>query len=309
MFPLSYPATAKTLMSRYSLLDIEDYQQRKSLQFNQSINGIRYPAEPVYCAVNASKKALILVTVDNPIAAGIDGLNAYNQHYTLASSVNSAAVTLLYGMPELYHSALYDYSPLLTQLPQSMGLKVSLYSHKPDLTSPLSEFSDDFSAFKQQLLNHSSNLAIGFVTAAQAIDILTPNLLQEYKIVITSLNLESYKNSPLFSNFTIKKSMSSLEDIAPTALELLSCNANPKTYSTGSSLTQKDTKSYVVSTQGNKVLLLTGNQRIEIMNNGNVRVFDLTTGEETFNQVDPNILSQGIKHLSHFSAKRSIKPI
>lgn len=33
MFPLSYPATAKTLMSRYSLLDIEDYQQRKALQF------------------------------------------------------------------------------------------------------------------------------------------------------------------------------------------------------------------------------------------------------------------------------------
>ena len=30
MFPLSYPATAKTLMARYSLLDIQNYQQRKA---------------------------------------------------------------------------------------------------------------------------------------------------------------------------------------------------------------------------------------------------------------------------------------
>ena len=45
------------------------------------------------------------------------------------------------------------------------------------------------------------------------------------------------------------------------------------------------------------------------MKNGNVRVFDLMTGDEAFSQVDPNILSQGIKHLSRFSAKRSIKPL
>ncbi|MDP5041396.1 MAG: DUF3413 domain-containing protein, partial [Paraglaciecola sp.] len=33
MFPLSYPAKAKTLLAKYNLLDIEDYQQRKELQF------------------------------------------------------------------------------------------------------------------------------------------------------------------------------------------------------------------------------------------------------------------------------------
>jgi len=103
--------------------------------------------------------------------------------------------------------------------------------------------------------------------------------------------------------------MGSLEDIAPTALHLLGCAAQSKTYSTGETLTQKSNLNYLVSTQGSKVLLLTDKQRIEIMNNGNVRVFNLKTGDETFNQIDHNILSQGIKHLSRFSAKRSIKPL
>ena len=103
--------------------------------------------------------------------------------------------------------------------------------------------------------------------------------------------------------------MASLEDIAPTALNLLGCAAQAKAYSTGNSLTQKSNLSYLVSTQGSKVLLLTDKHRIEIMNNGNVRVFDLKTGDEIFSQVDHNILSQGIKHLSRFSAKRSIKPL
>ena len=58
MFPLSYPATAKTLMARYSLLDIENYQQRKALQFNKTMKGIIYPAEPVYCSVDSTKKFL-----------------------------------------------------------------------------------------------------------------------------------------------------------------------------------------------------------------------------------------------------------
>jgi membrane-anchored protein YejM (alkaline phosphatase superfamily) len=131
----------------------------------------------------------------------------------------------------------------------------------------------------------------------------------QYQIIVTNLVDQSSLNSPLLTNVNIKKSMTSLEDIAPTALHLLGCASNSSTYSTGNTLTQKNNLNYIVSTQGSKVLLLTNNQRIEIMNNGNVRVFDLETGDEAFSQVDTNILSQGIKHLSRFSTKRSIRPL
>lgn len=305
MFPLSYPATAKTLMARYSLLDIEDYQQRKALQFNQTINGIVYPAEPVYCSVDSSKKVLLLSVVEGEMPSSIAGLSKFENHFLLQSSINSGITTTLYGLPELYHSALQSYSPLLLQLPSSMGLNVSLYLKGPT-NQWLTSYQQDWQQFKEDLFNSSSNLSVGFVQAAQLNEILTAEILAQYQVIVTDLVKQNALNNTLFSNFTVNKSMASLEDIAPTALNLLGCTANAQAYSTGNTLTQKSNLNYIVSTQGSKVLLLINTQRIEIMNNGNVRVFDLKTGDEVFNQVNPNILSQGIKHLSRFSAKRSL---
>ena len=308
MFPLSYPATAKTLMARYSLLDIEDYQQRKALQFNQTIKGITYPAEAVYCSVDNNKKVLLLSLVEGDLTHSVAGLSKFEHHYLLQSSINNGITTLLYGLPELYHSALQNYSPLLLQLPSSMGLNVSLYL---DNTShqQLAAYQQDWQKFKQNVFNASSNLSVGFVQSGQLNELLTENVLMQYHVIVTNFVNQSDLNNPLLTNITINKSMGSLEDIAPTALHLLGCAAQSKTYSTGETLTQKSNLNYLVSTQGSKVLLLTDKQRIEIMNNGNVRVFNLKTGDETFNQIDHNILSQGIKHLSRFSAKRSIKPL
>jgi membrane-anchored protein YejM (alkaline phosphatase superfamily) len=110
----------------------------------------------------------------------------------------------------------------------------------------------------------------------------------------------------LFSNVALRQNISSHEDVVPTAINLLGCTAQTKAYSTGSNLTGKNNLSYIVSTQGSKVILLTSTQRVEIMKNGNVSVFDLKSGNPTFKPVDTNLLSQGIKHLSRFSARHSI---
>ena len=308
MFPLSYPATAKTLMARYSLLDIEDYQQRKSLQFNQTIKGMTYPVDPVYCSVDGSKKVLLLSLVAGKLPNSIAGLSNFGHHYLLQSSVDNGITTVLYGLPELYHSALQSYSPLLLQLPSSMGLSVSLYLNN-NSNQRLSVYQQDWQQFKRNLFDATSNLSVGFVDVQQLESLLTDEVLAQYQVIVTNLADKRGINSSLLTNITINKSMASLEDIAPTALNLLGCAAQAKAYSTGNTLTQKSNLNYLVSTQGSKVVLLTGNQRIEIMKNGNVSVFDLNTGNETFSQVEPNILSQGIKHLSRFSAKRSMKPL
>jgi hypothetical protein len=189
-----------------------------------------------------------------------------------------------------------------------MGLNVALYLNDTK-NQRLVTYQQNWLQFKQSVLDASSNLSVGFVQAQQLDELLTPNVLAQYQIIITNLTGSDALNNPLLTNFNINKSMASLEDIAPTALHLLGCTAKPTAYSTGSTLTQKSTLNYIVSTQGSKILLLTNNQRIEIMNNGNVRVFNLETGDEAFSQVNPSLLSQGIKHLSRFSAKRSIRPL
>ncbi|WP_299082854.1 DUF3413 domain-containing protein [uncultured Paraglaciecola sp.] len=308
MFPLSYPATAKTLMARYSLLDIEDYQQRKALQFNHTIKGITYPASPVYCSVDTNKKVLLLSVITGNVSLPINGLSTFESHYQLQSSIDSGINTILYGLPELYHTALQDYAPLLVDLPRSFGLKVSVYFDN-NTNRHLAAYQQDWPQFKQQVIKASSNLSIGFVQSEHLAELLTESVTSQYQIIVTDLVPSEAVNSPLLTNINIHKSLASLEDIAPTALHLLGCSAPAKAYSTGNSLTQKNNTNFLVSTQGSKVLLLNQQQRIEIMNNGNVRIFDLKTGDETFEQADPNVLSQGIKHLSRFSGKRPIRPL
>jgi membrane-anchored protein YejM (alkaline phosphatase superfamily) len=304
MFPLSYPATAKTLMARYSLLDIKDYQQRKTLQFNHISNNISYPAETVYCAVETDKKVLLLVLVKEPSPDNIPGLKPFKQHYGLHSNLAYGINSVLYGLPEFYHQALSDYAPLLLSLPQSMGLKVSLYLDPANQPPHLAAFNSDWSGFRQGLQTAHSNLAVGFVDKAQLKTLMTPEVFAEYKIMITSLASQENMNSTLWTNFDNHKPLSSHEDLAPTALNLLGCATRSRAYSTGTNLTDKTVSRYVVSTRSNKVILLNNGQRIEVMTNGNVRIFELSSGNELFDQPDTNLLSQAIKHLSHFSAKR-----
>ncbi|MCF2949375.1 DUF3413 domain-containing protein [Paraglaciecola aquimarina] len=304
MFPLSYPATAKTLMARYSLLDIENYQQRKSLQFNHKVKGITYPAEPVYCAVNKTEKVLILTVTDGKLADSISGLTSQSSHFAFHSTQADGENTILYGLPELYHQALQAHLPILISLPDSMGLTISLYAPQNSQTQ-LQRFMTGWQQFNQSIQNTSDNLAIGFIQAQQLSDVLTPKVLAEYKVLVTDLNTQEDLGSTLLTNFKTNKSMSSQEDIAPTALNLLGCQAKANSYSTGTSLIATDSPKYLVSTQGNKVLLLDKNHKIEVMNNGNVEIFDLSTNQEVFSPIDTNLLSQGIKHLSRFSNKRS----
>lgn len=305
MFPLSYPATAKTLMSRYSLLDIEDYQQRKALQFDQTINGINYPTAPVYCAVQNDQKILLLGLVDGKISGTISGISSLGKHYGLQSNLESSINTVLYGLPELYHNALSDYDPILLSLPASMGLDINVFSVQK-LPSKLNQYINSWDEFKNSVQHIESNLAIGFINGDNLSQLLTPEVQKQYKILITDLSNSKALPSQLFSNININKQMSSHEDLAPTVLNLLGCTAKANTYSTGSDLTNTNKRRYIVSTQGSKVLLLTGTERIEIMNNGNVRIFNLQSNEEVFSPVDTGLLSQGIKHLSSFSSKRPL---
>ncbi|MDU0354023.1 DUF3413 domain-containing protein [Paraglaciecola aquimarina] len=306
MFPLSYPATAKTLMARYGLLDIEDYQQRKALQFNHSVSGITYPVAPVYCPVKQDKKVLVLTVTSGNIPQQIPGLVKGQHHYGFQSDDASGINSILYGLPELYHQALQAYQPILLNLPQSMGLNVSLYLPETQQTQ-LRGYAQDWSQFTQGVQNATSNLAVGFIQANQLPALLTDKTLAEYQIIVTNLASSDNLRQLLFTNIPLNKALSSHEDIAPTALALLGCNAQPRTYSTGTSLTASSGMNYVVGTQGSKVVLLNNNQRIEIMNNGSVRTFDLNSSQEVFTPINTNLLGQGIKNLTHFSAKRSVK--
>ena len=303
MFPLSYPATAKTLMSKYGLLDIENYQQRKELQFDRSIAGVKYPASPVYCGIeNAKQIAVLIQTDETPLNLdNVPLLTRYENHYDISSSADSAALSVLFGLPELYHPALSRHTPLLLDLPSKLGLNVSLYSDRVINHAEVANFTQNWLNFSSSLNKDSAKLAIGFVNGDQLKSILSDDLLATHKVLVTKLaqQRDSQRAMPLYSNIGLQKGLSSNEDIAATVLNQLGCAANEENYSTGQNLKQPR-RNWLVSTQGSKVVVMHDSQRIEVLSNGNYKIYDRQSASESVKPLNTGLLSQAIKHLSRF---------
>ncbi|GAC14222.1 DUF3413 domain-containing protein [Aliiglaciecola lipolytica] len=302
LFPLSYPATAKALMSKYGLLDIENYKQRKALLFDRNVKGIKYPSNPVYCSINKNEQFVLLIQTDaTELDLSNTNLSQYQGHYDLSSNDHSSQFSSLFGLPEIYLSDLNNKTPLMLELPQKLGLPVYLYSQIPLEHSILSGLSTDYDAFEQATLSDKPKLAVGFVTHQQIQSLLNSELLDNNHVVISSFaaNRETIEQVPLYANFDLKQNLSTHLDFPATVLERLGCDALSDDYSIGQSL-HNPRRNWLVGTKGSKVIVMQNGNRIEVLSNGSYKIYDRKTGEETVETLNTGLLSQAIKHLMHF---------
>lgn len=304
MFPLSYPATAKTLMSRYGLLDIQSYKQRRELQFDSSIGGIKYPSSPVYCGINSSKSIIVLVQTDDTTWSPDNafGLTNYSNHYDLSSNNSAAALSVLFGLPEIYLPALENTVPLMLELPMKLGLSVILYQNQQFNHSSINSFSTSWDKFRSEVKKEQPKLAIAFVNKEQLNEIADESLFNDNQILITKMssNRDALTSVPFSSNMSLMGGLSSHLDIAPTVLNALGCAANVDNYAIGQNLFAPR-RSWLVGTNGSKIIVLHNDLRIEVLGNGTHKIYDRETGEENSESLNTGLLSQAIKHLSRFT--------
>lgn len=292
MFPLSYPATAKNLMAKYDLLDLQNHQTRRQLQFNQQIQQVNYPSKPVYCAIQPQGKTLLLIQSDQTDwqPGGAD-LVAQGKHHDLSADPNSRLLSALYGLPQLYLPALQGKQPVLLNLPHAQGLPVLLYANS---TVPaLQDYQVSLTDLTQQLSSQDAYLAVAFADASTL-----KQILSEAQGAQVLLQTNNDQGSQLYSNMSIRAQQSSTEDLAATLLSTLGCQSEPAAYSTGQNLLSPS-RDWLVSTQGNKVVVLQPDKRIEVKSNGNYKQYDLAQ-RELDTPLDTNLLAQAIRHLSRF---------
>ena len=303
MFPLSYPATAKTLMSKYDLLDLNNYQQRKALQFNQAVTQINYPVSPVYCGIENSRSAVLLM-VDSTIdesAISEHGLSQYGSHYSLQSEPDTALTSVLFGLPELYADSLREEVPLVLDLPSKLGMEVALYSESAQANPGSEAFEVSWSRFVSLLSAADPVLAIGFVSQEQLNQLMKSGIAQRHTLLVSSLASNGGTGlSALYSNQPLSSNLSSHEDLAPTLLNHLGCEASVEDYSTGQNLLEPR-RNWLVTTQTDRVIVLHNGHRIEVRSNGNYQTYDRLTGEESLDPLNTGLLSQAMKTLSRFN--------
>ncbi|WJG10983.1 DUF3413 domain-containing protein [Aliiglaciecola sp. LCG003] len=303
LFPLSYPATAKTLMSKYGLLDLDSYKQRKALQFESGIKGINYPTNPVYCSIDNNQQLVLLLQTDKgQINTKGSTLVRFEDHYDLSSNDPSARLTSLFGLPEIYLPQLAQKTPLVLELPEKLGLPVWLYSDNPISHQGIQRFSVSLTVFKQKLNQDNAKLAIGFMPTAQINQLLQDGLLNTNQVIISALTMDRDDIHPvaMYSNLTLGNSLSSHLDFASTLLSQIGCNAPSDDYSVGQAM-QSPRRNWLVGTKGSKVIVMHNGNRIEVLSNGNYKIFDRQTGEESTEALNTGLLGQAIKHLTRFT--------
>ena len=297
MFPLSYPATAKTTMSRYGLLDIDSYLERKQLQFDPMLHQFNYPLAPVYCSIDNSRNLYLIVQTDTQPLSDMSmfDLRQTDSFFSNATTPGALVDSTLFGVPEIYMESIRAQIPVLLALPQAQGMAVNLIAEDSTLL-------ERYKRFQSQSTN--SGLTIAFLPAKAIDDFVTPSKLASSDVIIatrTNPSESAVSKGQLFTNLAIKTPLASIEDLAPTVMDALGCAADPATYSTGQSLLSPS-RNWIVSTSGEKVVVVHEGQQIEVLSNGSYEILNIDTSNRSDEALNVDLLSRAIKHLTRFSS-------
>ena len=137
VLPLSYPATAKTLLTKYGLFDVDDYLERKTSPLSFSGAIAQYPQLPnEQCQVTPTTKSVFLILTDEQLnkqqlkhfSQRAQG-NSYqfNSHIDTALA-NDAWFNLFFSLPSIYQKEILaqQAQPSLFQGIQQQKLTSSL---------------------------------------------------------------------------------------------------------------------------------------------------------------------------------------
>jgi membrane-anchored protein YejM (alkaline phosphatase superfamily) len=149
VLPLSYPATAKTLLTKYGLFDIDDYIERKTspLSFSRAIpNYPQLTEQQCLRSATTTKSAFLIITDEQLNERQLQHIERRISvtSYQLKNHIDTALsddrwFNLLYSLPSIYQQDILKQQskPLLFQAieQQNLASSYTLISKKSDETS------------------------------------------------------------------------------------------------------------------------------------------------------------------------------
>lgn len=165
VLPLSYPSTAKTLLTKYGMFNREDYIERKTSPLSFTDNVPPYPAFNGQCAssTEVERSVFLVVTkaqltktqVDQFARRAQSSSIKFNSHIDTALN-GDAWFNLFYSLPTIYQSEILaqNTSPLLFQAINAASLDTSytLIGENTSLESSIE------SSWRDQLFSRKSTL-------------------------------------------------------------------------------------------------------------------------------------------------------
>jgi hypothetical protein len=140
LFPLSYPLTAKTLLAKYELLDLDEYKvsRSRSAQVNSSLY-ITKDITQVSCDVNSAPKLDVVVINEHEYNKVRNWLSKYNVRFSstnqlhIPTDLDSLIYNFNTGLPGLYRELPAKQSHQINDIFNQELVSVSLYNGEFDL--------------------------------------------------------------------------------------------------------------------------------------------------------------------------------
>lgn len=312
VFPLSYPATAKTLMAQFGLLDLENYEQRRSLIFSPQKNELRYPKNPFFCVLSQPKDALIILTQQS--LKELSG--TFNEHPIIIAPNRrqSALNSMVFGLPEHFSTNIKQQVPVLTTLAESQGIRVSIVSEQPlegyiaSYRTPLQTLqlksdrghlrilvTDQLDHIERAIKLHQRTSSNGLMMLVQQ-----QHSIERNSQLDQDLGSEISPIGRLFTNAELKPFGATIEDLVPTLLGYWGCEQPSEDISTGQNLLSPR-RQWLVSSYGQGLIVVNQQQLAIIERNGSYVTYDLATLTRDKQPLELAVLSRAIKLLDDYT--------
>jgi len=166
LLPLAYPATAKSLMAKYGLLDVEAHKTQSLLKHKKNKGSLQYPLAKIESKTKEQQPNIVMIVIDSwrsdmmseaitpNIFAFKDKSLQYLKHYSGSNNTRHGMFSLMYGIPGTY----WDYmlkeqkSPALIQTLIKQGYQTNVFA-SAKLTMP--EFDQTLFVDVPKLRTHS----------------------------------------------------------------------------------------------------------------------------------------------------------
>ncbi|MCL1136984.1 DUF3413 domain-containing protein [Shewanella pneumatophori] len=214
-YPLSYPATAKSLMESYGIEGIQNKKNKTPPKVS-----LEYPLAAMQCTADKQPN-ILLIAVDSLRADLIDPatmpfLAAYakqnmnfTQHLSGGNQFNSGMFSLLYGLQGSYSNAvdLHFESPVITQELVKQGYQLGLFTTQDTSAMPQAIFND----FKRIDAEHANSYAKSDLQSVENLQQWTQTTSSPWFSLLNLKSPESYDTPIGFLGIKTVQSASKLK--------------------------------------------------------------------------------------------------
>ncbi|MDN7135215.1 DUF3413 domain-containing protein [Pseudidiomarina terrestris] len=325
LFPVSYPTTARTLMSKQGWLVEERIQATDRLLRETNAIQLNYPTRELMCARQPEQRNTLVVVFNHLTLAQqqlleqeLPQLQEYGSTVLGQTSTQAGLFELIYGLADIYAPPVYA-----AQKQPAYWQQLTDYQVKFEIQGDAAAFALPDFLNPSEASGYRTRIDVVLSTAVDTalLERVQLALADGHHVVITGLtpnqavnhDAEPYAMSrlqvPLYHSPSLTlqpQDVVILTDLMPTLVNgYINCSEGVRAYATGRDISTTGAREFPVMTSFGRDLVIYDREVTSIINgNGSMRSFDNETFETRPN-VSPAtpVLVDGLRHLQRFSAK------